>query len=197
MNSQLQRFREKHEFCDIFFRVNGTDFDLHRLVLATRMEEFIKVRGHIKCRCAHTSADSRVTFKGLAYTDNADLLLAASFAVSGPYISCSFGIGFSCPLDRRHFCVVCREQAHSSTGRNMRDSGNSADERILFDRLPGGNETFAMVVDFCYGIETFKVRGQECFHPFSRRHGCCFHLVNDLHVDQHRESLDCCCPTTV
>lgn len=43
MNSQLQRFREQHEFCDIFFRVNGVDFDLHRLVLATRMEEFIKV----------------------------------------------------------------------------------------------------------------------------------------------------------
>lgn len=42
----------------------------------------------------------------------------------------------------------------------MRDSGNSADERILFDRLPGGKETFAMVIDFCYGIETFKVRGQ-------------------------------------
>jgi uncharacterized membrane protein len=44
MHEIFQRFREQKELCDIFFLVHGVEFDLHRLVLATKMEHFIKVR---------------------------------------------------------------------------------------------------------------------------------------------------------
>ncbi|CAM9690408.1 unnamed protein product [Heterosigma akashiwo] len=38
----FQRFRDETDFCDIFFRVENSDFDLHSVVLATRMEDYIK-----------------------------------------------------------------------------------------------------------------------------------------------------------
>jgi hypothetical protein len=39
----------------------------------------------------------------------------------------------------------------------MKESGKSAEDRIVLENLPGGAEAFSLAVDFCYGLEAFKV----------------------------------------
>lgn len=55
-------------------------------------------------------------------------------------------------------------QAHTATARCMKDGGRGPDERIVFDRLPGGVGTFSLVIDFCYGLESFKVCDAPSYH---------------------------------
>lgn len=41
--STFLAFRKEKKFCDMFFEVEGEEFDLHKIVLATKIENFLKV----------------------------------------------------------------------------------------------------------------------------------------------------------
>jgi len=63
----FQRFRDGADFCDVFFRVENRDFDLHSVVLATRMEEYVKA--HVttgrKMKGGGASPDDRIVINDL------------------------------------------------------------------------------------------------------------------------------------